>query len=273
LPGGGLQQQELICSAMIKIPASEWGIESFSRRKKLSRDEVIRRLRIGDLNKLLAYRYGGGDRVGWQFPDDDAGLEDLKILAHHYHPVALPRIIKLRAPWADAEAIINEVEGDPKRYRARHLGKLLNLSGLEYRQIGPFRTINPVNMSAEERAEYSRIRSNERRRQKRRMQGMKSRAEYEGKSLSRAKPWAAEGISKATWYRRQAKEQTESKRETSLAEIKLSTQTRPVSQGWDVTTYWSHTIREEIDEELKMWVFARATPQKPLPPELCQVAA
>jgi len=50
-----------------------------------SKGHLIGRLRIGDLNKLFALRYGG--RVGvcdWVFPDDDAGLEDLKILLHHY---------------------------------------------------------------------------------------------------------------------------------------------------------------------------------------------
>jgi len=35
------------------------------------------------------------------------------------------------------------------------------------------------------------------------------RADYEEQSLSRAKPWEAEGVSRATWYRRR-KEKTES---------------------------------------------------------------
>lgn len=30
------------------------------------------------------------------------------------------------------------------------------------------------------------------------------RAEYESQSLSRRRPWEAEGISRATWYRRRA---------------------------------------------------------------------
>lgn len=36
----------------------------------------------------------------------------------------------------------------------------------------------------------------------RRANGCMTRAEYEGNSLSRNKPWEAEGISRRTWYRR-----------------------------------------------------------------------
>jgi len=32
------------------------------------------------------------------------------------------------------------------------------------------------------------------------------RAEYEAQSISRLKPWEAEGVSRATWYRRQKKQ-------------------------------------------------------------------
>ena len=183
--------------------------------KRLSRDEIIRRLRVGDLNKLYAHRYGGcRPNV---FPDDDSGIEDLKVLAHHYasNPIALPRIIKLRAPWADAEKILEEVSSNPRRWRAETLGKLLNLSGKEWRQLG-FRTITPVDMSGTERAYFNRVRANGRRNIKRRMKGVKTRAEYlEANNLTRDQPWIAEGISKATWYRRRTK------RETGLARITL----------------------------------------------------
>ena len=39
------------------------------------------------------------------------------------------------------------------------------------------------------------------------------RAEYEGRSLARLKPWLAEGISRATWYRRRARERDDAQRE------------------------------------------------------------
>src|ERR1700733_12148458 len=109
-----------------------------------NKDLLIGRLRIGDLNKFFAYRYGGS-RATYVFPEDDSGLEDLKILIHSYawsNPAAIPRIIKLRAPWADAEAIIEEIGAYPRKFRAGKLGQILNLTGVEWRQFR-FRTIAP----------------------------------------------------------------------------------------------------------------------------------
>ena len=39
------------------------------------------------------------------------------------------------------------------------------------------------------------------------------RSEYEARSLARRKPWVAEGISRATWYRRQARKRGAGQRE------------------------------------------------------------
>ena len=191
-----------------------------------NKNHLIGRLRIGDLNKLFVDRYGGS-RATYVFPDDDSGLEDLKILIHSYawsNPLAIPRIIKIRAPWADAKAILSEVAADPKKWRAATLGKILNYTGPEHRKLR-LRTIAPVDMTLEERADYSRILANGRRLKKRRLMGMKTGAEYlAANSLSREKPWKVEGITRAEWYRRRTKA------ETSLAGIKLTiAKTLPVS--------------------------------------------
>jgi hypothetical protein len=78
------------------------------------------------LNKLFAYRYGG-DRENYVFPNDDAGLEDLKILVHHYalnNPLAMPRIIELRAPWlSDAGRLLAQIDAFPMKWRAGTLGR------------------------------------------------------------------------------------------------------------------------------------------------------
>jgi hypothetical protein len=173
--------------------------------------------------------------VTYVFPDDDSGLEDLKILIHSYawsDPLATPRIIEMRAPWADGETIISEVDAYPKKWRAATLGKILNYTGIEHRRLR-LRTIAPVDMTLEERADYSRILANGRRLKKRRLKGMKTRAEYlAANSLSREKPWKVEGISRAEWYRRRTKA------ETSLAGIKLTTaETLPVSKQ-EVSSKW-----------------------------------
>jgi hypothetical protein len=57
------------------------------------KNRVVSKIRIGALHTLFADRYTGG-REDYVFPDDDAGLEDLKILLHHYawsNPSAIAR--------------------------------------------------------------------------------------------------------------------------------------------------------------------------------------
>jgi hypothetical protein len=74
--------------------------------------------------------------------------------------------------------------------------------------------------------------SNGKRLQKRKAKGMQTRAEYlESHSLSKNKPWEAEGMSRATWYRRQKGN------ETSLAAIHNSNRNaKPVSRVWQSTS-------------------------------------
>ena len=187
-----------------------------TRRCELSIDEIIRRQRVHMLDKLFSLRYGNGlgDRR-WQFPDDDAGLPDLKIFLHHMKPPTLPRTIARYAPWADAEAIIQEIEACPKRYTAKTLGRLLNLTGFEWRQYG-IRTITPVDMTEAEMKNFIRIRRNGKQRLKRRLKRMQTREQYlASHTLSKDEPWVAENISKATWYRRRKNS------ETSLTQVKL----------------------------------------------------
>jgi hypothetical protein len=194
-------------------------------RKKLSPDEIVRRQRVHHLNRLFSLRYGGSAET-WQFENDDAGFEDLKILAHHYclNPWALPRIIKLRAPWADVEEILQEISEQPKRFTAKDLGVLVGLSGYEWRQYG-IRTITPIDMSDDEIRNYIRVRRNGKRIKKRREAGMVTRAEYlEANNLSKTKPWEAERISRSTWERRRKK------LDASLAQVKPTNEgDRPAS--------------------------------------------
>jgi hypothetical protein len=168
------------------------------------KNRAIGKQRIGDLNKLFAYRYGG-TRMDYVFPDDDAGIEDLKILLHHYalnNPLAMVRIIKLRAPWADASKLIEQIEAFPMKWRSGRLGRYLRLTGDEWKALR-LRTIAPIDMTKAERVAYSQALARDRRKAKRRAEGKLSREDWLAKNnLSRAQPWVAEGISRRTWERR-----------------------------------------------------------------------
>jgi len=183
------------------------------KRKKLTPEQtrlLIGRLRIGDLNKIFGRRYGGG-RENYMFPEDDSGHEDLIILLQHYlrsNPHKMPRIIKLRAPWADADRanhLLEHVAAYPRQWKAQTLGRELRLTAAEWRLLD-LRTIAPADMTVEERKQDRKLRARLRKRHKRRAHGMKSRAEFlAANDISRTKPWLASGMSRATWYRQQAK--------------------------------------------------------------------
>jgi hypothetical protein len=181
------------------------------KRKPLTPDQIDRlidRLRIGDLNKLFAYRYGG-DRTTYEFPDDDAGRDDLKILVQHYghtNPDKMWKVAKLRAPWMDSDEVlhlIEQVNFYPRKWRAEPLGRELRVTNAERRRLD-LRTVAPFDMTPEKRQQDRRVRDRLRKRLRRRMvERGKPRHEYLATSRSRAKPWEAAGISRRTWYRRQ----------------------------------------------------------------------
>jgi hypothetical protein len=89
--------------------------------------------------------------------------------------------------------------------RADAVANLLCVTMAERLALG-LRTIGACDVSAAERskimANKKKASDRDRQRERREAQGRKSRAEYEIGSLSRTKPWEAEGISRRTWERR-----------------------------------------------------------------------
>jgi hypothetical protein len=77
----------------------------------------------------------------------------------------------------------------------------LHVTKAEWQSLN-LRTIAPLDMTRNERKQERKLRNRLRMHHKRRREGMKSRAEYESNSLSRTKPWLAQGISRRTWERR-----------------------------------------------------------------------
>jgi hypothetical protein len=182
------------------------GIAECFQRTIEKRNRAIGTQRIGDLHRLFAHRYAS-NRESYVFPDDDAGLEDLKILLHHYalnNPLAMPRIIKLRAPWMDevaANRCLEQIEAFPQKWRADTLGRKLNLTGAEWRTLR-LRTIAPVDMTQQERVAHSQALARQRKQAKRRATGKKPREEWLANSTTAKKPWATLKMSRRTWYRR-----------------------------------------------------------------------
>ncbi len=170
------------------------------------KQEMLRRLRLGDIRRLFRKRYGH------TLPDDDAGREDLRELLL---PISLgseagrkmENAVAVWAPWMapdEATALIDDINLLAPRYRkptARQLGERLQLTYDERKALG-IHTIAPCDMSDDELQKCRKARRAYLQWKRRQAKGSKTRAEYLGGSLARLQPWKAEGISRRTWYRR-----------------------------------------------------------------------
>lgn len=171
-------------------------------------------LRLNDLAKLYRARWG------YELPDDDAGRDDLEIALNHLanlpHPQRRIELwAKLWAPWltiSELDQIAQPVLMRPQIYTADALGWKLRLSAVDRQRLG-ITTIGAYDQSKAERTKRRKKLERQRKANARLSKGAKARKVYEAQSISRAKPWKAEGISRATWYRRQR--ETGANRETS----------------------------------------------------------
>jgi hypothetical protein len=184
----------------------------------MGKAETLRRLIVGDLRRIFRHRYGA------VLPDDDAGRDDLMLLLL---PISLSRKaevekmqheIEVSAPWmgsTEAGQLIDQIMRLPTYFRRpsrKEIGERIRLTNAERERLKAWR-IAPVDMTAADLAEQRKTKERDRKARKRRQAGAISRPAYVAKSLTKQKPWEAEGISRATWYRR---------RETSASATILS---------------------------------------------------
>jgi hypothetical protein len=147
--------------------------------------------------------------------------------------------IQTWAPWmnkAEAASLISQIQAMPpheRRPTAEALGKRLNVINAERERLG-LRTIAPADMTKRQFAEYrkakQRMRQKLYRQRKRRHAGYKIRDNYVASSLTKQKPWKAEGISRATWYRRQPPAAPKPVRQVCLPINSFNTVDTPVSR-------------------------------------------
>ena len=169
--------------------------------------ERFRRVRLGQVRKVLRLRYGN------ILPDDDAGREELFELLllqslHPTHPEERMRgEIAVWAPWMseqEGQGMVNNVVRLPVRWRMANkvtLGERLNLMDSERTRAKAF-SIMPVDVSEEELKERARELDRMRKALKRREERAKPRRIYESEGAAKTEPWKALGISRRTYYRR-----------------------------------------------------------------------
>jgi hypothetical protein len=170
-----------------------------------SKSEIIRRLRLGNLRGLLRAR------CGHTLPDDDAGREYLweLLLPISLGPepdLKMANTIEVHAPWMKTKEA-TEMNDQIKRLRwylrtstPRAIGQRLRVTREEWIRL-KLKTILPFDMTGGEITEFRKANKRARDRRRRQAAGSKPREQ----SLSRLKPWAVEGISRRTWFRKRAK--------------------------------------------------------------------
>jgi hypothetical protein len=177
---------------------------------KTRKPETLRRLRLGDLRRYCHDRYGA------KLPDDDAGRSDLfeLLLPISLTPAEskwlMAKEIERQAPWMpydEAEVLIDRICDLPERARmpsGKVLGARLNLTNAERERLRLW-TIWPAGMTDAEMVEYRRAKKRARDERRRQRAGAKPRDVWLAASLTKQKPWQAEGISRRTWFRRRQK--------------------------------------------------------------------
>lgn len=165
--------------------------------------KLTTRLRMRDIERLFTHRYGT------ELPDDDAGLEDLELAAHHIAHLdgnAERHILDwawMWAPWLwyrddiNPEEFAHRIATSPRRYKADTLAVKLRLTKDERDALG-ITTIRAIGWTTQMMADLRRKKKRWREAARRRATGAKSRLD----SAAQTKPWEAMGMSRATWYRR-----------------------------------------------------------------------
>jgi hypothetical protein len=191
-----------IHTAASKLGSDRHAIEAKLRQHRRKRPGIAV-LRASEVNKILTGRYGR------QFPDDDAGRDDLFIwlLARSHRGDGEPELrpfIRTKTPWmgeSETAALLDRIYAAPTKLRADTWGRWLGLSDAVRTRLG-ITTIGAMDVPREQRQARRHARKVARRRELRRERGVRSRAEYENSLLAKRRPWEAFGIKRRAWERR-----------------------------------------------------------------------
>jgi hypothetical protein len=184
-----------------------------SRKTPLHR--IRSNVRFRELETVFAHCWRGTELT-----DDDAGRDHLYIAACHlWHLgkkcgpiVAIRAWVAHGAPWCGPDelaALIDRVEANPRMWSADELAHELGLYIMPFvvRQALGLTTIGSLDVDKKGRECRQKEISKQRSTNRRRKSGKVPRAVYLASHVAnRTKPWVALGISKATYYRRKARE-------------------------------------------------------------------
>lgn len=176
------------------------------RRAKASPQQLVS-LRLNDFARLFRARYG------IELPNDDSGRDDLDPVLHHLAALPQParrasHWLELWAPWltlGEQRDIVSKAIADARPWTADQLAWRYRITQEERTMLG-LTTIGAIDLGKRARTKRRKERDRQRKATTRRATGTQTRAEFLAASTARAKPWIAASISRATWYRRRARD-------------------------------------------------------------------
>jgi hypothetical protein len=166
-------------------------------KPRLTNEQGRAQRRVGELAKVYRDQYPKG------LPHNSVGVKYAKYICRTL--AFLPRDDRAKwldrnAAWLDADTRDYILSLGPYWYNDRSLGDHLELYDEDRERLG-IRTIEACDVTFEQRKEINRDKEVRRLEKRRRQNGAKPREQYLAESLSRTKPWEADKISRATWYR------------------------------------------------------------------------
>lgn len=169
-------------------------------------------LRLREIEWVITSRHGKLIPDPYDTDDVDMCLAYARAVEASKTPQDLLHWSRRWMPWAPAAEIDRIVLQEGWRQKpagADHVATMIYVSAAERQALG-LRTIGACDITIEERkaaaAEAKREQDRQRQAEKRRAEGRVDRPTYLQKSVSAQKPWEAQGISRATYYRMKATE-------------------------------------------------------------------
>lgn len=104
-------------------------------------------------------------------------------------------------PAGERRATAAAAIADTQYWTADQLAWRLHVTGQERQELA-LTTIGAVDETSAARRERRQTSAKVRQTSLRRAKGVKPRSEYLAASVEKSEPWKAEGVSRATWYRR-----------------------------------------------------------------------
>ncbi|EHH07535.1 hypothetical protein ATCR1_06701 [Agrobacterium tumefaciens CCNWGS0286] len=208
---------------------------------------AVNRVRVAEIEKIIRARHGS-------YIPDPAGSDDQELCSAYVRAFALSGAgsevrgwSRRWAPWLHDEQFFVELEAAAEKLASGKRGKFQMLKAdnvamlmrvsLHERTRLELKTIGACDVPKEERAALAKERKLQLDRQrvasKRRIKNplMRSRSELSKVSISLAKPWEQEGISRSTWYRRQERETIVSRvhNKSTTGDTSVSSECRAIS--------------------------------------------